>query len=82
MPKLPTQLTWRRFICILKALGYIQMDSTRGSARDFHNPNRIPDLVTFHEPHGNETLKQGTLSEYLRKLHLDRDDFFKLLNNC
>ncbi len=67
---------------ILKSLGYTELPPTRGSARSFYNPNRTPELVTFHEPHGGDTLRQGTLSEYLRKLNLSRDDFFELLKNC
>jgi hypothetical protein len=58
------------------------MESNRGSARDFHNPNRIPVIVTFHEPHGGDTIRQGTLCEYLRKLKIDRDHFMKLLDKC
>lgn len=80
MAKLPTQLPWRKFVAILKSLGYTELPSKGGSARNFHNPQRIPELVTFHEPHGGDTLRQGTLSEYLRKLDLSREEFFQLLN--
>lgn len=82
MGKLPTQLPWRRFVAILKSLGYQETKSKGGSARSFYNPERDPDLVTFHEPHGGDTIRQGTLSEYLRKLKLSRDDFNKHLNDC
>lgn len=80
--KLPAQLKWRDFLCVLKQLGYQQMKSKQGSARSFHNPNRQPDVVTFHEPHGGDTLRPGTLREYLRKLRLNKDEFLMLLKNC
>ena len=79
MAKLPTQLAWRKFVAVLKALGYQEMKSGQGSARNFHNPNRDPQLVTFHEPHKGDNLRQGTLSEYLRKLKIGRDEFMKLI---
>ena len=79
MSKLPTQLEWRRFVAAIKTLGYTQLDSGRGAARDFYNPDRTPPLVTVHEPHRGDTLKQGTLSEYLRKFQLSRDEFMSLL---
>jgi len=79
MAKLPTQLQWRKFKAVLKKLGYEEMKSGKGSARNFHNPDRQPNVVTFHEPHKGDNLKQGTLTEYLRKLLIDRDEFMKLL---
>lgn len=69
-------------MCVLDQLGYTPMKSKHGSARSFHNPNRQPPVVTFHEPHGNETIRQGTLREYIRKLHLERDEFLRLLDHC
>jgi predicted RNA binding protein YcfA (HicA-like mRNA interferase family) len=81
MSKLPAQLPWRDFVKIVEKLGYKPLPSGRGSARSFHNPNAIPPIVTFHEPHGSEQLKAGTLREYLRKLRVDRDTFFDLLNS-
>jgi len=63
----------------LKSLGYEEMKSGQGSARNFHHPKRDPELVTFHEPHKGGTLRPGTLSEYLRKLKIGRDEFLKLL---
>lgn len=82
MSKLPTQLQWRRFLCVLTALGYAPLKAKRGASRSFHNPNRNPAVVTFHEAHGGDTLRQGTLSEYLRKVGVDREQFLKLLGNC
>lgn len=82
MGKLPTQLQWRKFVAVLKALGYEQMKSGQGSARNFYNPNRHPHVVTFHEPHKGDNIRQGTLSEYLRKLLLDRDEFSRILDEC
>ena len=63
-----------------KAMGYEQLPSGGGSARNFYNPNRDPAVVTVHEPHNKgKTLKQGTLSEYLHKFRISRDDFMNLL---
>jgi hypothetical protein len=58
---LPTQLKWNLFVRALKTLKYKQLPSK--------------DPVTFHEPHGNDTLRQGTLTEYLRKLKISREEF-------
>ena len=71
MAKLPTQLPWRKFVAILKSLGYTAMKSGQGAARNFHNPNRDPNVVTFHEPHKGDTIRQGTLSEYINKLKIE-----------
>jgi predicted RNA binding protein YcfA (HicA-like mRNA interferase family) len=79
---LPHQLEWRRFVCVLRSLGYELAHSKRGAARTFHNPNAHPPLVTFHEPHGGDTLRQGTLREYLRKLNLSPADFLERLRDC
>lgn len=79
MSKLPTQLEWRRFVAAAKVLGYEQLPSSGGSARNFYNPNREPAVVTVHEPHKGDTIKQGTLSEYLRKFHISREQFFEAL---
>ena len=67
MRKVPTQLKWSEFVHILKALKLKQLPNKRGSARHFQ---RLSDgeVFTFHEPHGNNTLRQGTLSAYF--LHL------------
>lgn len=82
MPGLPAQLPWRRFVCVLKSLGYQELSSKAGAARSFHNPNGQPPVVTFHEPHKGDTLRLGTLSEYLRKLQLSREEFLDLLRHC
>jgi predicted RNA binding protein YcfA (HicA-like mRNA interferase family) len=81
MEKLPTQLTWRKFVRVLEALGYAPMKSKRGAARSFHNPQRNPPVVTFHEPHGGDTIRQGTLTDYLNKLNLERDKFMELIQD-
>jgi predicted RNA binding protein YcfA (HicA-like mRNA interferase family) len=79
---LPAQLTWREFLRVLNQLGYRQLKNKRGSARSFHNPNREPQVVTFHEPHGNNPIRTGTLREYIEKLRLTKEEFLKLLKNC
>jgi predicted RNA binding protein YcfA (HicA-like mRNA interferase family) len=78
LSKLPTQLKWRQFVAVLKVLGYEQLRSKGGSARHFQRGTEDP--VTFHEPHGSDTLRQGTLTEYLRKLGVTRDQFEAVLS--
>jgi hypothetical protein len=73
LSKLPTQLKWSIFVAALKALKYKQLPSKGGSARHFQRGNEDP--VTFHQPHGNDTLKQGTLAMYMRFLDTDIDKF-------
>ena len=79
---LPAQLTWREFLCVLSQLGYRHLKNKRGSARSFHNPDREPPIVTFHEPHGKNPIRAGTLREYIEKLRLTKEEFLKLLKNC
>jgi predicted RNA binding protein YcfA (HicA-like mRNA interferase family) len=79
MTKLPAQLAWRDFLKVVEKLGYKPLPNGRGSARSFHNPNADPPIVTFHEPHGKDPIRDGTLREYLRKLKISRDDFLALL---
>jgi predicted RNA binding protein YcfA (HicA-like mRNA interferase family) len=80
--KLPAQLAWRDFVCILKHLGYSLYENKHGSARSFYNPNREPKLTTFHEPHGKDPIRTGTLREYIRKLDLTKEQFLEALKNC
>jgi predicted RNA binding protein YcfA (HicA-like mRNA interferase family) len=72
--KLPTQLKWSDFVEVLKTLKCEQLRSKGGSARHFKRL-RDGEILTFHQPHGSDTLRQGTLSEYLRKLGITRDQF-------
>jgi hypothetical protein len=58
-------------------LKYKELPSSSGSARHFQKGDDDP--LTFHEPHGGKTLKQGTLTEYLRKLGIDRETFMAAL---
>jgi len=80
--KLPPQLTWKKFVCVLEALGYEMMKSKRGSARSFYSKNRQPSVVTFHEPHGKDAIRDGTLREYIRKLQITREQFLEILKSC
>jgi HicA toxin of bacterial toxin-antitoxin, len=77
--RLPPQLKWEPFVAALKKLGYRLYKSHPGSARTFVNDEREPSEVTFHEPHSTNPIRLGTLSEYLRKLKVDRDKFADLL---
>jgi predicted RNA binding protein YcfA (HicA-like mRNA interferase family) len=82
MPVLPTQIPWRRFVCVLRKLGYSAQKGKAGSARSFTNPNRVPNVVLLHEPHPGQNVRRGMLHEYLRKLLLDQDEFIRLLEGC
>jgi len=64
---------------VVKALGYEPCKSKGGSARNFQNWNLSPPVVTFHEPHGSDTIAKGTLREYIRKLNITRERFLELL---
>lgn len=79
--KLPRQLKWSVFVCVIKHLGYAQMPSGSGSARSFPHALRKPTVVTFHEPH-REPLRHGSVREYLRKLEIIKEEFLVLLKNC
>ncbi len=79
MDKLPTQLRWAQFVKALEKLGYTLSKSLAGAGRTFVSKTRVPYEVSFHEPHGGKPIPNGTLSEYLRKLKLTRDEFFALL---
>ena len=79
MSAIPSQLPWRRFVCVLRDLGYRPLKSHRGSLRQFFCPKRNPNLVSFHEPHPGDTLHKGALSDCLRKLRLSPDEFAQLL---
>jgi len=46
------------------------------------NPERIPNLVSFREPHPGQTLRPPMLRMCLRKLFLDQDEFVQLLKDC
>ena len=78
MDKLPTQLRWSEFVRALKRRGLKQLKSKRGAARQFERASD-GEIFTFHEPHGGGTIPPGTLSEYLRKLDLTREEFEVLL---
>lgn len=69
-------------MCVLELLGYAQMKSKGGSARSFHSTRRNPPVVTFHEPHGKDVLRHGTLREYIRKLQLTKEQFLEFLDQC
>ena len=55
MSGFPMQLPWRRFVGLLRDLGYRPLKSHRGSVRQFFNPTRSPNLASFHEPHSADT---------------------------
>ena|ERR1019366_8838645 len=75
MSVLPPQVPWRRFVCVLRKLGYTAQNTKHGSARSFRNPGRIPNVVSFREPHPGRNMRQRMLHEYLRKLLLAPDEY-------
>ena len=81
MSEIPTQLPWRRFVRVLRKLGYTAEKGKAGSARSFRNPGRIPNVVSFREPHPGDNLRTPMLREYLRKLLLTPDEFMQLLQD-
>jgi len=81
MPGLPTQLPWRRFVCVLRKLGYTAQKTKPGSARSFVNSGRKPNLVSFWEPHPGDNLRPAMLRQNLHKLLLNKDEFMQLLKD-
>src|SRR2546425_1247118 len=45
MPGLPSQIPWRRFVCVLRKLGYTARKAKRGLVRSFVNQNRNPNVI-------------------------------------
>jgi hypothetical protein len=82
MSVLPTQLEWRRFVCVLRKLGYVPQKGKGGSVRVFVNPERSPSSVSLREPHPGYPLGRSALRACLYKLELDPDEFLRLLEDC
>jgi hypothetical protein len=82
MPDLPTQVPWRRFVCVLRKLGYTAQKGKAGAARAFTNPNRMPKVISLHEPHPGKNLGGTMLRKYLHRLLLSQDEFMRLLKEC
>jgi hypothetical protein len=82
MPAVPTQLPWRRFVCVLRKLGYTAQKGKTGAARAFTNPNRMPKVISMHGPHPGKNLGATMLRKYLQKLLLNEDEFMHLLEDC
>ncbi len=82
MCALPTEVEWRRFVCVLRKLGYAPQQTKRGSVRTFRNPNRNPGVISFREPHPGGALGHHSLRVCLRKLALSPEDFLRLLEDC
>jgi predicted RNA binding protein YcfA (HicA-like mRNA interferase family) len=82
MSGLPAQLPGRRFVCVLRKLGYSPLAAKRGSLRSFSNPTRNPKTISFREPHPSDMLRPARLREYLHKLALSPEEFLRLLEDC
>ncbi len=79
MSAIPTQPPWRRFVWVLRDLGYRPLKSRGRSLRQFFCPSRNPNVVSFREPHPGDTLHKATLYDSIHKLQLSPDDFVQLL---
>ncbi len=82
MSGLPAELPWRRFICVLRKLGYRPDKAGRGTTRSFVNRARNPSRISFREPHPHQTLRTTLLHQYMHKLRLTPDEFLLLLKDC
>jgi hypothetical protein len=81
MVQLPAHLTWKQLLQVLNKLEYEPSKHVkRGASRDFINPKRDPCVVTFHEPHGNDSIPRGTMGLYIKKLKLTKERFVQLLD--
>jgi hypothetical protein len=67
---------------VLRKLGYTAQKTKQGSIRSFMNSERIPNLVSFREPHPGQNVRPPMLRTSLRKLLLDEDEFLRLLKDC
>ena len=76
MPSLPTQVPWRRFVCVLRKLSYTAQKGKAGAARPFANPGRIPNVVSLREPHPGQNLRPPLCGSIFR-------DFSSMrMNSC
>ena len=82
MAGVPTQVPWRRFVCVLLKLGYTAQKGKAGAVRSFTNPNRMPNVISLREPHPGKNLGARVLRKYLRQLLLDEGEFQHLLEDC
>jgi len=62
--------------------GYTAQKTKQGSVRSFMSPERIPNFVSFREPHPGQNLRPPMLRMCLRKLLLNQDEFVQLLKDC
>lgn len=65
-----------------QALTYEPFPAAGGSARSFHSDTRKPPTVTIHQPHGSDTIRQGTLVAFLRVAEITREEFERHLEKC
>ena len=82
MTGVPTQVPWRRFVCVLRKLGYTAQKGKAGAVRSFTNPNRMPKVISLREPHPGKNLDATMLPKYLRQLLLNENEFLHLLEDC
>src|SRR5580693_939049 len=64
MSGLPTQIPWRRFVRVLRKLGYSAQKRKAGSGILFVSPSRNPRLVSLREPHPGQDMRQRCTSTF------------------
>lgn len=64
----PKNMSYDELVRVLSHFGYfeIQLGKTTGSARKFKNDKN--DIINFHEPHPDKTLKSYIIKFVLNKL--------------
>jgi hypothetical protein len=63
-------------------MGYTAQKTKQGAKRSFMSPERIPNFVSFRDPHPGQNLRPPMLRMCLRKLLLSPDEFVQLLEDC
>lgn len=77
---LPKQLGWSDFVRAIRRAGYEgPLSRGNGSIRHFTRKDRMPFVVTVHEPHPQSTIPPGSLRAYVEKFKLTNDEFLDLL---
>jgi hypothetical protein len=67
---------------VLRKLGYTAQKGKAGAARAFTNPNRMPKVISLHEPHPGKNLGAMMLRKHLQRILLNEDEFMQLLKDC
>ena len=82
MAGVPTQVPWRRFVCVLRKLGYTAQKGKAGAARSFTSPNRMPKVISLREPHPGKNLGATMLRKYFANFSSAKMSSCTLLEDC